>query len=199
MSMWLAKDSTETVRDGWESARLRYRHLRGGGQLAPLPPGTLRLAVDEITYVDMVLGHARFYAHDRAELVQTVGDAQQSRRVRWEIDEMTTPRWRDHSEVRTVLTSDRLLVDKGAWHTLRQENLLEITGDATEVEFVLRYDEYGDVMLYGSTAPFFAVAIAWLTYGERGLTLPVFEPIAAEIDGGPQPTEPAHPADPRFL
>lgn len=179
-SMQLREDSDDTVRDGWESACLRYRHLLQGGQLAPLPPSTLRLAPDEISHVDMTLGHARFFMYDPSEVVHMAREGQHSIRVRWKMDEMTTPKWRGHAEVRSVLTSDRLLFDMGTWKILWHQHLLEINGDASESEFILRYDGHDNVMLYGSTTPFFAVVLAWLTYGPRGLSLPVFDPIAAE-------------------
>lgn len=193
--MRLREDSADTVRDGWESACLRYRHLL---QLAPLPPSTLRLAPDEISHVDMTLGHARFYMHDPSQVVHMAGEAQYIRRVGRKMDEMMTPKWRDHAEVRSVLTSDRLLFDMGTWRILRHQHLMEINGDASELEFIVRYDGHDNVMLYGSTAPFFAVALAWLTYGQRGLSLPVFDPIAAEVGRLPHmpvATEPSSPPD----
>jgi hypothetical protein len=78
-------------------------------------PNTVRLKADESAYLDSVLGVARFYAHDPVRLMQAAGEGARSRRVGWEIDEMSTPRWRDHTEARGVLTGDRLLLDDGGW------------------------------------------------------------------------------------
>ncbi|GAA1039963.1 hypothetical protein GCM10009557_59940 [Virgisporangium ochraceum] len=172
------------MRDGWESACLRYRHLATGGNLAEHPPqGGLRLLADESSYSEAMLGYARFYGHNPTDLFIAAGPGIVNRAVGRRVDEMATPAWRDHTQARSVLTDRRILVDAhGHWRTFPHDRLLELTGDGRWT-FVMRFEGDEPLMLYGPWAPFFMVATAWLLYGPGGLRLPALAGIAAAERG----------------
>ncbi|GAA2585299.1 hypothetical protein GCM10010399_14240 [Dactylosporangium fulvum] len=175
------------LREGWNSACQLYGHLHAGGDLAALPPGTVRLNPDEVPYGDALLGYARFYGTTvtyqqsstlllgSAAFVAAglAANAIANSSARHRAQAQAAVQWRDHATVRTILTNRRLLCDyRGRWLSFWHEGVVELQGDVARWLFVLRYQVGDPIMLHGPAAPWFAVSVAHLVYGRPGLRLP---------------------------
>jgi hypothetical protein len=182
--------------EGWSSACQLYEQLAAGASLVELPPSGMRLNVDEIPYADTILGYSRFYGmdvtyHQNSLLlfgpatfvaaglaVNAMTNASARRRA----NAMAAAQWRDHAHVRTLLSNRRLLCDYGGqWLSFWHEGVVELRGDVSQWQFVLRYEVGDPLMLHGPAAPWFAVAVAHVVYGPRGLQLPMFSPLAHAV------------------
>jgi hypothetical protein len=184
------------LNDGWTSACRLYEHLLRGGQLAALPPTGLRLGQDEATFGDAVLGYARFYGttvqyrqsssfwfgSTTFVLAGMAGDAIGNANARKRAHASAAAQWRDHAQVRMVLTNQRFLGDyQGNYLSFWHNGVVELNADLTQWSFVLRYQVGEPLMLHGPAAPWFAVAVAWLVYGPQGMQLPALAPMAAAV------------------
>jgi hypothetical protein len=90
--------------------------------------------------------------------------------------------WRDHASVRTILTNQRLLCDyQGQWLSFWHNGIVEFQGAMDQWLFVLRYEVGDPIMLHGPAAPWYAVSVAHLVYGPRGLQLPGLAPLAQSV------------------
>ena len=182
--------------EGWTSACQLYEQLATGASLVELPPGEVRLDVAEIPYADTILGYSRFYGMDvtyaRSSLlmfgpatfvaaglaINAMANASARRRA----EAMAAAQWRDHAYVRTLLTDRRLLCDYGGqWLSFWHGGVVELSGDVSQWQFVLRYELGEPLMLHGTAAPWFAVAVAHVVYGQRGLRLPALSPLAHAV------------------
>lgn len=175
-----SKTDEAAFQKGWQNACQLYQHLSGGGELAVLPP-TLRLDPGEAAFADMGVGVASFFAYDRAETTQMLGPFLHTKNLSREIHDLMTPRWRGHSTLRCVLTDQRLLVHNESWQSLWHQYLMELKGHASEWTYVLEYEESIPLMLFGPPSSFLVIMLAWVTYGQEGLALPAFAPIAAAV------------------
>ncbi|HEY3504319.1 MAG TPA: hypothetical protein VGN37_16230 [Actinocatenispora sp.] len=184
------------LQEGWASACELYDHLARGGELTELPPGAVRLAPDEAPYADGVLGYARYYGTSvtyqqnstfllgSAAFVAAgmAANAAANAHARNRAQAMAAAQWRDQANVRTLLTDQRLLCDYGGrWLNFWHNGVVEFHGDLSRWLFILRYQVGSPIMLHGPAAPWFAVCIARLVYGERGLRLPVLAPLVQSI------------------
>ncbi|MFC5002132.1 hypothetical protein ACFPIJ_30410 [Dactylosporangium cerinum] len=186
------------LRAGWDSACQLYGYLHGGGDLAALPPGAVRLNPDEVAYGDALLGYARFYGTTAtyrqsstflfgsatfvAAGLAATAIANSSARQRAQAQAQAAHQWRDQATVRTILTNQRLLCDyRGQWLSFWHQGVVEFQGDVAQWLFVLRYEVGDPVMLHGPAAPWFAVSIARLVYGPAGLHLPALAPLARAV------------------
>ena len=184
------------LREGWASACRLFQHLQRGGDLTVLPPGAVRLDPDEVPYADGVLGYARFYGTTvtyqqsgmlllgSAAFVAAglAANAMSNSAKRNRAAAQAATQWRDHAHVRTILTNKRLLCDfRGQWLSLWHEGIVEFQGDLAQWLFVLRYQVGSPIMLHGPAAPWFAVSVAHLVYGRRGLQLPALAPLARSV------------------
>lgn len=178
---------------GWTSACQLYAHLLGGGTLAALPPGALRLDPGEVGYGESVAGYARFYGMDvtyrqnsslwfgSAAFVAAglTADAIGNASARNRAQRMAASQWRDHAHVRTMLTNRRLLCDyQNQWLNFWHEGIIEFAFDAPSWSLVLRYQSGSPLMLHGPAVPWFAIAVAHIVYGPHGMRLPGFAPLA---------------------
>jgi hypothetical protein len=184
------------LREGWASACQLYQHLQGGGDLTILPPGAVRLNPDEVPYADAVLGYARFYGtsvtYQRSSMfllgsatfvaAGMAANAVANSAARNRAMAQAASQWRDHAQVRTILTNKRLLCDfRGQWLSFWHEGVVEFQGDLAQWLFVLRYQVGDPIMLHGPAAPWFAVSVARLVYGPRGLQLPALAALAHSV------------------
>jgi hypothetical protein len=184
------------LRDGWASACALYEHLLRGGQLAALPPTGLRLGQGEVIFGDAVLGYARFYGttvqyqqnssfwfgSTAFVLAGMAGDAIGNANARKRAAATAAAQWRDHAQVRMVLTNQRLLCDyQGNLLSFWHNGVLELSADLPHWSFVLRYQEGQPLMLHGPAAPWFAVAVSGLVFGPQGMHLPALAPLAAAV------------------
>ncbi|MEV4134580.1 hypothetical protein AB0J72_20715 [Dactylosporangium sp. NPDC049742] len=175
------------LREGWSSACQLYGHLHAGGELAALPPGSVRLNPGEVAYADTMLGYARFYGttvtYERnstfllgsaafvAAGMAATAIANSSAKQR--AAAQAAAQWRDHATVRTILTNQRLMCDyRNRWLSFWHNGITELQGDVTQWLFVLRYEVGDPIMLHGPAAPWLTVSIAHLVYGPGGLQLP---------------------------
>jgi hypothetical protein len=183
-------------REGWTSACQLYHHLQSGGSLTILPPGAVRLNADEVPYADAVLGYARFYGttvtyqqnstflFGSATFVAAglAANAIANSSARSRAAAQAATQWRDQAYVRTILTNKRLLCDyRGQWLSFWHEGIAEFQGDMAQWLFVLRYQVGDPIMLHGPAAPWFAVSVAHLVYGPRGLQLPALAALARSV------------------
>jgi hypothetical protein len=151
---------------------------------------------DEVPYADAVLGYARFYGTavtyqqsstlllGSATFVAAglAANAIANSASRNRAASQAAAQWRDHANVRTILTNKRLLCDyRGQWLSFWHEGIVEFQGDMAQWLFVLRYQVGDPIMLHGPAAPWFAVSVAHLAYGRRGLQLPAFAPLAHSV------------------
>lgn len=184
------------LREGWTSACELYEHLARGGELTELPPGAVRLAPDEAPYADGVLGYSRYYGTTvryqqnstfllgSATFVAAgmAANAAANAHARNRAQAQAARQWRDQANVRALLTSQRLLCDYGGrWLNFWHNGVVEFHGDLSRWLFILRYEVGDPVMLHGPAAPYFAVCIARLVYGQRGLQLPLLAPLAQAV------------------
>jgi hypothetical protein len=184
------------LREGWASACQLYQHLQSGGDLAILPPGAVRLNPDEVPYAEAVLSYARFYGtgvtyqQNSTFLVGSAtfvaaglaANAIANSAARNRAAAQAATQWRDHTHVRTILTNKRLLCDyRGQWLSFWHEGIVEFQGDMAQWLFVLRYQVGDPIMLHGPAAPWFAVSVAHLVYGRRGLQLPALAALARSV------------------
>lgn len=184
------------LQEGWASACQLYEHLAGGGEPVALPPSALRLNHDEVPYADAVVGYARFYGMNvtyqqsnsfwwgsaafvaAGMAADAIGNSAAKRRA----EAMAATQWRDHAHVHAVLTDKRILADyQGNWLNFWHEGVVEFQGDLGQWLIVLRYQVGDPLMMHGPAVPWFAVLIARLVYGPRGLQLPVLAPIAHSV------------------
>lgn len=184
------------LREGWSSACQLYEHLLAGGDPVELPPSALRLNQEEIPYADAVVGYARFYGMN-VNYQQSSGfwwgsaafvaagmaaDAISNSSAKRKAEAMAATQWRDHAHSRAVLTNQRILADfRGSWLSFWHEGVVEFQGDVAQWLIVLRYQVGDPLMMHGPAVPWFAVLIARLVYGPRGLQLPVLAPIAHAV------------------
>ncbi|MGH3679804.1 MAG: hypothetical protein ACRDT2_06045 [Natronosporangium sp.] len=186
------------LHEGWTSACQLYEHLHAGGDLTALPPGPVRLNPGEVAYANAVLGYARYYGmtvtyqQGSALLLGSAmfvaaglaANAIANTSARRRAEAQAAIQWRDHANVRTILTSHRLLCDYGGtWLSFWHEGIVELQGDLTHWLFVLRYQVGHPIMLHGPVAPWFAVSVAHLVYGRRGLQLPALTALARTVAG----------------
>jgi len=184
------------LREGWASACQLYQHLQRGGDLVILPPGAVRLNPDEVPYAEAVLGYARFYGtavtyqqnstflFGSATFVAAgmAANAIANSSARNRAAAQAATQWRDQAHVRTILTNKRLLCDyRGRWLSFWHEGIVEFQGDMAQWLFVLRYQVGDPIMLHGPAAPWFAVSVAHLVYGRRGLQLPALAALARSV------------------
>jgi len=181
---------------GWTSACQLYEHLHNGGELTALPPGAVRLNPDEVAYADAVVGYARYYGttatyQQSSSLlfgsaafvaagmaVEAVANSSAKSRALAQ----AAVQWRDHASVRTILTNQRLLCDfRGQWLSFWHEGIVEFQGDTAQWLFVLRYQVGSPIMIHGPAAPWYAVSVARLVYGPRGLQLPALAGVARSV------------------
>jgi hypothetical protein len=184
------------LREGWASACQLYQHLHAGGDLTILPPGAVRLNPDEVSYAEALVGYARFYGttvtYERSSTLllgsatfvaaglaaNAIANSSAKRRA----EAQAATQWRDHANVRTILTNKRLLCDyRGQWLSFWHEGIVEFQGDMARWLFVLRYQAGDPIMLHGPAAPWFAVSVARLVYGRRGLQLPALAALARSV------------------
>lgn len=184
------------LQEGWASACQLYEHLAAGGDPVELPPSALRLNHDEAAYADAIVGYARFYgmnvSYERSSMLllgsasfvaaglaaNAIANSSAKRRA----EAMAATQWRDHAHAHTVLTNQRILADfRGSWLSFWHEGVVEFQGDLGQWLIVLRYQVGDPLMLHGPAVPWFAVLIARLVYGPRGLQLPVLAPIALAV------------------
>jgi hypothetical protein len=181
---------------GWTSACELYQHLQGGGELAVLPPGPVRLNPGELPYAEATLGYARFYGTSvtyrqnstflfgSAAFVAAgmAANAIANSAARNRAAAQAAAQWRDQAQVRTILTNKRLMCDYGGkWLSFWHEGIVEFQGDMGQWLFVLRYEVGDPLMLHGPAAPWFAVSVAHLVYGRRGLQLPALAALAHSV------------------
>ena len=184
------------LQEGWSSACQLYEHLLRGGDLTVLPPSAVRLQPDELPHSDAMLGYARFYgmnvSYDRSSMMLLgsatfvaaglAANAMANSSAKRKAQAMAAAQWRDHAHVRTMLTNKRLLCDfSGQWLSFWHEGVVEFQCDLTQWLFVLRYEVGDPIMLHGPAAPWFAVSVARIVYGPRGLQLPAFAPLAQAV------------------
>jgi hypothetical protein len=182
--------------DGWSKACLLYRHLRAGGTLIALPQSAIRFNPDEVAYADSFLGYARFYGTAVAYKPNSLllfgsvpfvvgglaANAIANSIGRQRANAMAATQWRDHADVRTVLTNQRLICDyQGQWLSFWHNGIMELQGDVAQWVFTLRYGQGDPLMLHGPAAPWFAIGVAHLAYGRRGLGLPAFAAVAQAV------------------
>lgn len=187
--------------EGWNSACQLYSHLHSGGSLPVPPPSALRLNPDETYHAEAMLGYARFYGMNVSAQQNSgfyfgsttfvaagmIGDAIGNAHARNKAAAMSAAQWREHSTVRAVLTDKRILCDvRGQWLSFWHNGVVELAADLTQYSFVLRYEVGEPMMLHGPGAPWYAVAVARIVYGERGLQLAPLAPIAQAAGGAPQ-------------
>jgi hypothetical protein len=186
----------QALRDGWASACQLYQHLQNGGDLAVMPPGAVRLDPDEVPYAEAVLGYARFYGmsvtYERSNMfllgsatfvaAGLAANAIANSSAKSRAAAQAATQWRDHAYVRTILTNKRFLCDYGGqWLSFWHEGIVEFQGDMAQWLFVLRYQVGDPMMLHGPAAPWFAVSVAYLVYGPRGLQLPALAALARSV------------------
>ncbi|MFE9654878.1 hypothetical protein [Micromonospora sp. NPDC006431] len=184
------------LREGWTSACQLYQHLQSGGDLTILPPGAVRLNPDEVPYAEAVLGYARFYGttvtYQQSSMfllgsatfvaAGLAANAVANSAAKNRAAAQAATQWRDHAHVRTILTNKRLLCDyRGKWLSFWHEGIVEFQGDMAQWLFVLRYHVGDPIMLHGPAAPWFAVSVAHLVYGRRGLQLPALAALARSV------------------
>jgi hypothetical protein len=184
------------LREGWAGACQLYQHLQRGGDLTVLPPGAVRLNPDEVPYAEGMLGYARFYGtsvtYQRSSTfllgsatfvaAGMAANAIANSTARNRAAAQAATQWRDHAHVRTILTNKRLLCDyRGEWLSFWHEGIVEFQGDMAQWLFVLRYQVGDPIMLHGPAAPWFAVSVARLVYGPRGLQLPALAALAHSV------------------
>lgn len=201
----------EALREGWASACHLFEHLARGGELPELPPGPVRLNPNEVPYTDGVLGYARYYGTSvtyRQNSTFLLGsaafvaagmavNAAANAHARNRAHAQAAAQWRDHANVRTLLTDRRLMCDYGGrWLNFWHEGVVEFHGDLSQWLFILRYEVGNPIMMHGPAAPWFAVCIARIVYGQRGLQLPILAPLAQTIAQAYQAPEQLPPADP---
>lgn len=186
----------QALREGWASACQLYEHLAGGGALAVLPPAAVRLNANEVHYADALIGYARYYGQDvtyqqssmlllgSATFVaaglaaNAIGNASARRRA----EAQAATQWRDHAQVRAMITNERIMADYGGqWLSFWHNGIVELQGDLSQWVFVLRYEVGDPLMLHGPAAPWFATVVAHLVYGPRGLQLPALAPLAQSV------------------
>ncbi len=186
-------DVDPALQAGWSSACQLYEHLSGPGELTALPPGALRLQPGEVNYGQGVLNYSRFYGMNvrynqsnsfwfgsagfvaAGMAFDAIGNASARNRAQ----AMAAAQWRDHAQVRMMLTDRRLLCDyRNKWLNFWHEGIVEFACDLRLWSFVLRYEVGEPLMLHGPAAPWFAVAVARIAYGRQGLQLPAFGPLA---------------------
>ncbi|MGH3729123.1 MAG: hypothetical protein ACRDTU_10260 [Micromonosporaceae bacterium] len=184
------------LQEGWSNACQLYEHLANGGQLTVLPPSAIRLNPDEVPYSDAVLGYSRYYGkdvtYDRSSMMllgsatfvaaglaaNAIGNANAKNQAMAE----AAVQWRDHANVRVILTNQRLLCDySGQWLSFWHEGIVEFQGAMDQWLFVLRYEVGHPIMLHGPAAAWYGVSIAHLVYGPRGLQLPGLAPLAHSV------------------
>lgn len=180
----------------WTSACELYEHLAGGGELGPMPPGPIRLEQNEVGHGFGVLGYSRYYGttvrYNQSSsfwfgsagfvaagmAAEAIGNASARRRA----EAMSRAQWRDHAQVRTMLTNRRLLCDyQTRWLSFWHNGIVEFACDLRQWSFVLRYEVGEPLMLHGPAAPWFAIAVAWLAYGPQGLLMPAFAPFGQAL------------------
>jgi hypothetical protein len=186
----------QAMRAGWSSACQLYEHLHNGGQLAVLPPNAVRLKPDEVLYADAMLGYARYYgttvSYERSSMLLLgsasfvaagmAANAMMNSSAKQRAAAQAATQWRDHAQVRTMLTNQRLMCDYGGeWLSFWHEGVVEFQGDMAQWLFVLRYQVGHPIMLHGPATPWFAVSVAHLVYGPHGLRLPVLAPLAQSV------------------
>jgi hypothetical protein len=184
--------------EGWTSACQLYEHLHSGGDLTALPPGPVRLKPGEEAYASAVLGYARYYGKTvtyQQSSALVLGSAAfvaaglaanmiANTSARRRAEAQAAIQWRDHANVRTILTNRRLLCDYGGrWLSFWHKGIVEFQGDLAHWLFVLRYQVGHPIMLHGPAAPWFAVSVAHLVYGRRGLQLPALTALADAVAG----------------
>ncbi|MGH3716906.1 MAG: hypothetical protein ACRDT4_26115 [Micromonosporaceae bacterium] len=182
--------------EGWSSACQLYEHLARGGELAVLPPTAVRLNPDEVHYADAMVGYARYYGQNvtyqqssmfllgSATFVaaglaaNAIGNASARRRA----EAQAATQWRDHAQVRAIVSNQRILTDYGGqWLSFWHNGVVEMQGDLAQWVFVLRYEVGDPLMIHGPAAPWFATVIARQVYGPRGLQLPALAPLAQSV------------------
>lgn len=186
------------LHEGWISACQLYEHLQAGGDLTVLPPGPVRLNPGEVAYANAGLGYARYYGTTvtyqqgstlllgSAMFVAAglAANAIANSSARRRAVAQAAIQWRDHANVRTILTNRRLLCDYGGeWLSFWHEGVVELQGDLAHWLFVLRYQVGHPIMLHGPGAPWFAVSVAHLVYGRHGLQLPALMALAHAVAG----------------
>jgi hypothetical protein len=203
--------------EGWASACRLYEHLLRGGELLPLPQGTLRLRPGEQTIGDAICGYCRLYGMDLTYQQRNgfnlgsagfaaaglAFDAIRNNAARPETERLSAVRWRDYATLRTVLSTRRLLCDfQGSWLSFWHEGIIEFVADLPRWAFILRYEQIEPVLIHGPAAPWFAVALAYLIYGREGLNLACLAPLATAVANRRPPElglDPPYPgADPQY-
>jgi hypothetical protein len=184
------------LRDGWTSACRIYERLQAGGDPVPLPPGPIRLGPGEVLLGESILGYARFYGTTVTYQGSTslllgsaafvvagmAANAIANSAARRRAEAQAATQWRDHANVRTLLTNKRLMCDYGGqWLSFWHEGVVEFLGDLARWMFVLRYEVGDPIMLHGPAAPWFAVAVAHIAYGRPGLQLPALAAVARSV------------------
>ncbi|MGH3739004.1 MAG: hypothetical protein ACRDT6_25915 [Micromonosporaceae bacterium] len=186
----------QALREGWESACQLYEHLAAGGELAVLPPSAVRLNQNEVPYADAMIGYARYYGqqvtYQQSSMLllgsatfvaaglaaNAIGNASARRRA----EAQAATQWRDHAQVRAMVSNERILADyNGQWLSFWHNGVVELQGDLSQWVFVLRYEVGDPLMVHGPAAPWFATVIARLVYGQRGLQLPALAPLAQSV------------------
>ncbi|WP_020579202.1 hypothetical protein [Actinopolymorpha alba] len=186
----------QSLQQGWQSACALYQHLRQGGEVPELPPSSLRMDPGERIYGDLVLGYARFYSTNVSYQQSSgfffgspafiaaglIGTAVVNAASRRRAEVAAAAQWRDHCQVRAVITDRRIFCDVlGRWLSFWHEGVVELAADLTQWSFVARYQVGEPLLLHGPAAPWAAVAFARLVYGPRGLHIPALAPIADAV------------------
>ncbi|MEO3808972.1 hypothetical protein ABGB17_08210 [Sphaerisporangium sp. B11E5] len=167
--------------EGWRQAcLLRERLLTGSSVPLLAPPNTIRLFPGEVVHASAPMRHEVWYGMDvtysqsvvafggpvlfaAGLLASAVGNA----RARSNAARMAAEQWRFHGENQTILTNHRILAFAGGrWLTWAHQSVMELWAAPREFAVVLVFSGIDPLRLTGPAAPWFAVALAFILYGQ---------------------------------
>jgi hypothetical protein len=160
---------------GWEAACSLHRHLRNGGELAPVATPGVLLEVGEVAYGDVAADYARFYSmnvsYDQRSgfyfgsplfvAAGLVGDAVANSSARNRAQAMAQAQWRDFSPCRAILTDRRTLLHVAAenrWVSLRHHEIISFLPVLDQWALFTDYQQWEPMRLAGPTVPWLTAA-----------------------------------------
>ncbi|GAB3456556.1 hypothetical protein GCM10027570_38300 [Streptomonospora sediminis] len=169
----------------WRQAVDLREALRDGFPLPSLPHPPVRLARGETAHAELVLDYSRYYAMDVTYQQSSgfyfgsplfvaaglAGDAIGNANRRARAEAMAAPQWRGFQRVVAYLTDRRVLalVDGTRWLSWDHDANMQVAPMLEHWSVVQMFTQTEPLRWQGTAAPWLAVALVYLVYGEEHL------------------------------